>query len=59
MFSDPSSNKSNVYERDWSTFDQVNPFMRNVVKWPTYFKNLVVFTPQDFIVFLAILQHYA
>ena len=26
---------------------QFNPFKHNVVKWPTDFKNLAVFTPQD------------
>ena len=37
----------------------VSSFLHNVVKWPNILKKSLVLTPQNFIVCLAILQHYA
>ena len=37
----------------------INPFTHNVKNCQTYFKNLVVFTPQDFLSVFGHLQHYA
>ena len=52
----------------WYSAARANPFFHNVEKWPNilwkscggqaYFKNLAVWTLQDFKVCLAIFQHY-